>query len=84
MSMKADKNKGIYTDIVRNVLDSCRYDHDELKLGDSDMNFSLRHLQDLPCLRVFLIPLEFIIHLIESVFPSLLLPNHDPILCNVF
>ena len=79
--MKVDRNKGICTDFCRNVLDCCRDDRDDIPLGDPAMNLPPRHLQDLPCLSLVLICLEFIIKLIESACLSLLLPNIDPHLC---
>ena len=47
------------------------------------MNLPPCQLQELPCLIFVLIYLEFIIHLIESAFTSLLLTNLDPLLCKI-
>ena len=73
--MKVDSNKGICPDFERNVLDGYIDDNDELPLGDPDKNLLPRHLQDLPCLRLVLLCLEFTTRLIESAYPSLLLTN---------
>ena len=80
MRMKVDSNKGIYTYFGRNVLDCCRYDHDDLPMVDPSMNLPPCQLQELPCLSLVLICLEFIICLIESACTSLLLTNLDPLL----
>ena len=80
MRMKVDRNKGICPDFGRNVLDGCRDDNDELALVDPSMNLPPCQIQELPCLIFVLIYLEFIIHLIESAFTSLLLTNLDPLL----
>ena len=79
MRMKVDRNKGICTYFYRPVLDVSRYDHDDMPLGNPDMNLPLCHLQKLPKLSLVLLRLEFIIPFIESACPSLLLPNLDPI-----
>ena len=81
MRMKVDRNKGIYPNFGRNVVDGCRDDHDKLPLVDPSMKFPPCQLQELPCLSLVLIHLEFIIRLIESACTSLLLPNLDPLLC---
>ena len=47
------------------------------------MNLLTCQPQELPCLIIFLLSLEFITGLIESACPSLLLPNPDPILCKI-
>ena len=65
-------------------MDGCRNDHDELPLVDPAMKLPTFQLKDMPCLSLVLLSLEFIIQLIESTCPSLLLPNLDPILCNCF
>ena len=82
MIMKVNSNKGIWLEFIRNVLDGCRYDHDELPLVYPDKNLPPCQLQDLTCLRLVLLSLEFIIVKIESACPSLLLPKPYPILCN--
>ena len=79
MRMKFDINKGICPDFRRNILDGFR-DHYELPMGDLAMNLPPHHLWELPCLKLFLICLELIIHLIEIACPSLLLPNLDSFL----
>ena len=84
MIMKVNSNKGIYPDPSRNVLGGCRDDHDELPLVYLATNLPPHQLQELPCLRHVLLSLEFIIGLIESACPSLLLPNPDPLLRNFF
>ena len=48
--MQVDRNKGIYPDFFRDVLDLCIDYHDEMPLGDTSMNLPLRHIQELPCL----------------------------------
>ena len=78
--MKVDRNKGICTDLGRNVLDDCRDYRDDLQLGDPATNLSLCHLQELIYNSIVLLRLEFIVHLIESACPSLLLPNLNTIL----
>ena len=75
MRMKVDRNKGICPDFYRTVLDGYIDDNDELPLGYPDTNLLTRHLQELPCLRLVLLCLEFITRLIESACPSPLLPN---------
>ena len=79
--MKVDSNKGSCLDSGKNVLDGCRDDRDKLPLGDLAMNLLPHNLLDMPCLSLVPIFLEFIIHLIESACPSVLLPNLDPLLC---
>ena len=64
MSMKVNSNKGICPYFFRNVLDGCRYDHDELPLDYPPMNLPPCQLQELPCLGRVLIRLEFVIGLI--------------------
>ena len=78
--MKVDSSKVIYLDFGRNVLNGCGDDHDDMPLSDPYMNLPPRHLQELPCLRLFLLCLEFIIILIEIACSSLLLPNLNPLL----
>ena len=80
MRMKVNSNKGIWLDFIRNILYGCRDDHDELPLIYPDMNLPLCQLQELPCLSLALISLEFIMGLVESACPSLILPNPDPLL----
>ena len=82
--MKVDSNKGICPNFGRNVLDGRENDHDDLPLVDPPMNLPPCQLQDLPCLSLVLIHLEFIIRLIESACTILLLTNLDPLLCNFF
>ena len=81
MRMKDDRNKGMCPEFGKNILDSCRDDHDDLPLVDLSMNLPLCQLQELPCLILVLICLEFIIRLIESAYTSLLLINFDPLIC---
>ena len=81
MMMKVDRNKGICTDFGKNVLNVCRDNHYDLPLGDPAMNLPPHNLQDLPCLSLVLLRLEFIICLIESACTSPPLPNLDTILC---
>ena len=59
--MKVDINKGICTYFVRNVLDGCIDYHDDTPLGDLAMNLTLLDLRVMPCLRLVIICLEFII-----------------------
>ena len=84
MKMKVNSNKSICPNFSRNVLDGCKDDHDELPLVYLSMKFSLCQLQYLPCLSLVLIRLEFIIGIIESACPILLLPNPDPHLFKKF
>ena len=84
MTMKININKGMFTDFSRNVLGGCRDDHDEMPLVYPYMNLSTCQLQELSCLSLVLIRLEFIIGLIESACPRLLLTNPDPLLCKIF
>ena len=65
-------------------MDGCRDDHDELPLVYPSMNLLPCQLQELPCLILVLLRLEFIIGLVESDCPSLLLPNPDHLLYKVF
>ena len=80
MRMKVDRNRGICQDFVRNIFDDCIDDHNELTLGNPAIKLLPRPLRCLPCLIIFLIRLEFIIRLIESACPILLLPNLDTLL----
>ena len=80
MRMKVESNKGISPDFVRNVLNDCKDDCDYISLGYLDMNLPPRHLQDLPCLSLILIFLEFIIRFIEISCPRILLHNLDTLL----
>ena len=64
MRMKVNSNKLICTDFGRNVLYGCRYDNDELTLVYMSMNLPPCQLQDIPCLSLVLLRLEFIIRLI--------------------
>ena len=84
MRMKVNSNKGMCLDFSSNVFDSCRYDHADLTLVYLAMNFPLCQLQDMNCLSLVLLHMEFTIGLIESDCPSLLLPNPDPILRKIF
>ena len=84
MSMKVNSNKGICPYFIRNVLDACRDDYDEPSLVYPSMNILPCQIQELPCLRLVLIHLEYIIGLIESACPSLLLPNPDPLLYTIY
>ena len=84
MRMKVDSNKGICPYFGRNFLDEYGYDHDELPLVDPSMNLPPCQLQELPCLSLVLLRLEFIIRLIESTCTSLLLTNLDPLLYKSF
>ena len=78
---KVDSNKVICTDFARMFLGGCRDDHDDIPLFGPSMNLPPCQLQELPCLGLVLIRLEFIICLIESAFTSLLITNFDPLLC---
>ena len=84
MKMNVNSNKVICPDFIRNVLDGYRDDNDDLPLVYPAMNLPPCQLQDLPCLIIVLILLEFIISLIESACPILLLPNPDPLLRKFF
>ena len=84
MSMKVNSKKVIFPDFGRNVLDGCRDGHNDLPLVYPAKNLPPRQLQDLPCLSLVLLFLEFITGLIESACPSLLLTNPDPLLRNFF
>ena len=84
MRMKVDRNKVICPEFGRNVLDSCIDYHDDLSLVDLSMNFPPCQLQELPCLILVLLRLEFIIRLIESACSSLLFTNLDTLLCKNF
>ena len=84
MRMKVNSNKVICTDFSRNVLDDFIDGHDDLSLVYPDMDLPPYQLQELHCSRIVLIRLEFIICLIESTCPSLLLPNLDPVIRNFF
>ena len=77
MSMKVGRNKGICPYFGRNVLDGCIYDHCELPLIYPYMNLPPFQLQELTCLSLVLLFLEFIMCLIESACTSLLLTNLD-------
>ena len=79
--MKVYSNKGICPDFSRNFLYCCKDDHDELTLVYPSMNLLPCQLQDMPSLSLILLCLEFILGLIESACPSLLLPNPDSLLC---
>ena len=65
-------------------MDVCRDDNGELPMGDPSMNILMCHLQELPCLILVLLRLEFTIRLTKSACPSLLITNLDPILYNFF
>ena len=65
-------------------MDGCRDDHEDTPLVYPSKNIPLCQLQELPCLSLVLLRLEFIIGLIESDCPSLLLPNPDLLLCIFF
>ena len=82
--MKFNRNKGICPDLIRIVLDDCIYDYDDLPLFYLEMNLPPCQLQDLTCLSLFLLCLEFIIRLIESAFTSLLITNPDALLHKCF
>ena len=82
MRMNIDRNKGICPYFGRNVLDGCIDYHNNMTLGDPATTLPLLHLQDLPCLSLVLNILECIIHLIESAYTSLILPNLDRLICN--
>ena len=77
---KVDRNKGICPDFSSNILYVCRDDHNEMTLAYLAMNPLSLQIQYLPCLSLVLIRLDFIIHLIESAFTSLLLTNPDTLL----
>ena len=84
MRIKVNSNKLIFPDFSRDVFDGCINYHDELPMVYHSINIPPWKLQELPCLSLVLICLEFIIGLIESAFPSLLLPKSDPLLRNFF
>ena len=84
MRMNFDSNKGIYTEFGRNILDRFRDDHDKLTLVDPYTNLPPRHLHDLPCMKLVLISLVFIISLIEIACTSILINNLDPLFCKNF
>ena len=75
MRMKFDNNKAIYPDFVRNVLDVCREDYDELILVDPSMKLPSCQLQELPCLSLVLLCLECIINLIKALVTDSSLPT---------
>ena len=77
MRMNIDRNTGICPYFGRNVLDGCIDYHNNMTLGDPATTLQLLHLKDLPCLSLVLNILECIIHLIESAYTSLILPNLD-------
>ena len=77
MRMNVDINRIICPDFIEDILDSCTDYHDELLLVDLYMNLPPFQVKDLPFWRFVLIHLKFIIILIESACPSLLLPNLD-------
>ena len=79
MRMKVNSNKGICPDFSRNVLDVCRYDHDELQLVYLSMKLPPCQLQEMTCLSLVLLCLEFIIVLIEIDCPRFLFPNPYPL-----
>ena len=78
--IKVNSYKWIWPDFIRNVLDGCRDYHDDLPLVYQEVNLPLWQIQDLPCLILVMLLLEFNIGLIESACPSLLLSKPDPIL----
>ena len=84
MRMKVNSNKLISSDFSRNVLDGCRYDHDDIPLVYPDINFLPCQLQDMPCSSLVLIHLEFTIGLIESACTSLLITNPNLLLRKSF
>ena len=84
MRMKVIIIKVICPDFSRNVLDGCGDYHDKLPLVYPDMNLTLCQPQDLPCLSLVLIHMEFIIGVIESACPRFLLPNPDTLLRKSF
>ena len=84
MNMKVDINKVICSDFDREFLYDYRYEHDDLPLFDQSMNLHTFQLQELPCLSLVLLHLEFVIHLIKSACTSLLFTKLDPILCKDF
>ena len=65
-------------------MDGCRDDNDGLTLIYPAKNLPPCQLQELHCLSLVLIRLEFIIGLIESACPRPLLPNPDPLLYKCF
>ena len=84
MRMKVNSNKGICPDFSRNVLDGCRDDRVDLPLVYPSMNLPSCQIQELPCLSLVLLHLEFIIGLIERNCIILVLTNPDPLPCNFF
>ena len=81
--MKVDRNKVICTDFGRIVLGVCRDDCDELPLVDPDIYLLPRHIQDIPCHKIVLPLLEFIMQLIKKTCHIILLNNLDTILCKI-
>ena len=61
MRMKVDSNEVICTEFDRNILDGCRDDYYDLTLVNTAMNLLSCKLQELPCLSLVLLFLEFII-----------------------
>ena len=84
MRIKVDSNKVICPDFDRNILNGCIYDHYYLPLVDFSMNLTTYQLQELPCLSLVLVRMEFTIHFIESARTSLLFTNLDPLLFKTF
>ena len=80
MGVNVDSNKAIYPEFGKNILDVCKDDHDEIPLVDISMDLPPHKLQEMTCIKLVLICLEFIMHLIESACPSLLLPKLDYLL----
>ena len=73
--MEVESNKGICPEFVRSVFDACKDDHDELPLVDLSMNLFPCQIQEMPCLSLGILRLEFITRLVESACTTLLLPN---------
>ena len=78
--VKVNINKGTCQDFIRGVLDGYKDDYDDIPVVYPAMNILPCQLHELPCLRLVLILLEFIICVIESTCHSLLLHNPDSLL----
>ena len=84
MKMKVDSNKGICTDFGRNFLYGSKDDHDYLTLFYFPMNLLPFQLQELHCLSLVVLHLEFITRLIKSACTRPLLTKLDPLLFKNF
>ena len=66
------------------ILDGCKDDNDDLLLIDPTINLPKYQLQELSCLSLVLLRLEFITRFIESACTSLLFTKIYPLLCKCF